>query len=640
MLDEIFLHHADTNFALEVSSMDYGSLRKTGFEYRLNEGAQWIALAGNTLYFNQLPAGTYRLEVRANTGDSNHSSMPSPLLIHVLPPFWLSPWAHAVYILLCCAIVLFTVLRVRKKALVRMQMQKLEMNMAKQHEMEEAKMRFFTNVSHDLRTPLSLIITPLEKLLAAEISNKSLRGELKLIYRHANLLMSEVNQLLELRRLDNGKSVLSLSHGNLPKFVKEVCQSFEYYANKKEVRTDRVIQTPSIEMDFDKNKIRRVLMNLLSNAVKFNTDRGSIVITVDLIVGPEGEVARIQVADTGIGIREENKPLIFERFYQEDHSSAYIGSGIGLHIVKEYVEMHGGGITVKDNAPQGSIFTVTLPVPGRSGNMEKPEVPEAEEVPMPDEDQECPILVVEDNDDFRQFLINCLKDHYPVVAAPHGRKALAILAQQPVRMVISDVMMPVMDGLELCNKIKGDIRFSHIPTILLTARTADEHRLNGLKEGADDYITKPFNLEILLLRVHKLLEWRKNSHKRFRAVDVEPSEITISSLDEQLIAKAIKLVEENIDNPDFTVEELSSAVGMTRGHLYKKLILITGKSPVEFIRVLLIKRGRQLLEKSQLSVAEIAYQVGLSPKQFTKHFKDAYGELPSAYKKKGEEPPA
>ena len=208
------------------------------------------------------------------------------------------------------------------------------------------------------------------------------------------------------------------------------------------------------------------------------------------------------------------------------------------------------------------------------------------------------------------------------------------MSHQPVKMVISDVMMPVMDGLELCNKIKGDIRFSHIPVILLTARAADEHVLSGLKEGADDYITKPFNLDILLLRINKLLEWRKMNYNKFKTIDIEPSEITISSLDEQLISKAIKLVEENISNPEFSVEELSSAIGMTRGHLYKKLMTITGKSPIEFIRAIRIKRGKQLLEKSQLGVSEIAYEVGLSPKQFSKYFKEAYGELPSEYKKK------
>lgn len=245
-----------------------------------------------------------------------------------------------------------------------------------------------------------------------------------------------------------------------------------------------------------------------------------------------------------------------------------------------------------------------------------------------------PVLIVEDNDRFRQFLADCLKERFTVLESSNGKEALAILEKHPVKMVISDVMMPKMNGLELCRAIKNDIRFSHIPVILLTAKTADENILQGLKDGCDDYITKPFNLDILMLRIDKLLEWSQNNHVKFKTIDISPSEITITSLDEQLISKAIRIVEENISNMDFTVDELSSSVGMTRGHLYKKLVAITGKTPLDFIRTIRIKRGRQLLEKSQLGVADVAYRVGLSPKQFAKYFKEAYGELPSEFKKR------
>lgn len=333
---------------------------------------------------------------------------------------------------------------------------------------------------------------------------------------------------------------------------------------------------------------------------------------------------RIQVADTGIGIKDENKEKVFDRFFQEQHAATtYVGSGIGLHIVKEYVTLHQGTIRITDNRPQGSIFVITLPVVGGTN--------EERQLCHGSQEEGISVLVVEDNDDFRRFLVGCLKEHYQVFEASNGKEALEILSQQSVQMVISDVMMPVMDGLELCHAVKTDIRFSHIPVILLTARTAEEHVLGGLREGADDYITKPFNLDILLLRIQKLLQWTQSNHEKFGKMEVSPSEITISSLDEQLIEKAIRIVEENMDNSEFSVEELSAQIGISRSGLYKKLMSITGKSPLEFMRILRLKRGKQLLEKSQLSISQIAYQVGLSPKQFAKYFKEEYGCLPSEY---------
>lgn len=628
---EITLDYSNNTFSLDVSSMNYESSRKITFFYRLSDNANWIKLEGNAIHFNALPAGTYNLQVRASYNRQYWINEPTSLIIRVEPPFWLSTTAYLFYLLLFLVVFLMVIIRMHRKAKFREQKHAQELAMAKQHEIDEAKMRFLTNISHDLRTPLSLIITPIEKLLKIDLSDNSAKKDLELIHRNAVLMMDEVNQLLDLRKLDNGKSVLNLSHGNLSEFIKEVCGSFECYTNNKGIRLDVILKMHSIETNFDKNKMQRVMMNLLSNAFKYNVEEGSIVVTVDSFFESEREFARIQVADTGIGILDKNKTMIFERFYQEKHTATYIGSGIGLHIVKEYVLMHGGRIEVRDNIPQGAIFIITLPIATELElSIQEEESADSE---MKETVAEYPILIVEDNDDFRKFLMNCLKDHYKVIAASHGKQALALMAKQPVQLVISDVMMPVMNGYELCNSIKGDIRFSHIPVILLTARISDEHILKGLKEGADDYITKPFNLEILLLRINKLIEWGKNNHKRFIVDEIKPSEITISSLDEQLISKAIALVEENMSNSNYSVEDLSADIGMSRGHFYKKLIAITGKAPKEFVITLRIKRGRQLIEKSQLNVSEIAYQVGLSPKQFTKYYKDAYGELPSSYKK-------
>ena len=303
--------------------------------------------------------------------------------------------------------------------------------------------------------------------------------------------------------------------------------------------------------------------------------------------------------------------------------------------------MHNGFIEVEDNKPCGSVFIINLPITKNENivsleNNDSSEikdiVSEAYDYTTITDSDITSLLIVEDNDDFRQFLVDCLSGKYNVLCACDGIMALDILSKNNISLVISDVMMPNMDGMELCHKIKTNIKYSHIPIILLTARTAEEHILSGLKEGADDYITKPFNLEIPSLRIEKILKWTTDNHKNFsRKLDISPSEITVSKLDETLIEKAIKVLEENIDNSDFSVEDLSAALGMSRGHLYKKLITITGKSPIEFIRILRLKRGKQLLEQSQLSISEISYKVGLSPKQFTKYFKEEFGEIPSKW---------
>lgn len=629
---EITLDYTDNTFALDVSSMNYDSPQKITFFYRLSEGEEWKKLLGNTIDFIALSPDTYHLQVKAQYNEKHWTDETALLVIHVKPPFWLSSTAYSFYLLLTLMAFIMLVVRLQRRTKLQMKLHTMEMSIKKKNEIDEAKMRFLTNISHDLRTPLSLIITPLERLLNTENCMGDVRNDLELMHRNAILMLEEVNQLLELRRLDNGKSSLNLSHGDLAVFVKEVCTSFECNSASKGVKFNVEVKGEAIEMDFDRNKIQRVLMNLISNALKFNVEDGSVTVTVKTIYKDENEFAVIEVADTGIGIKDTNKKKIFERFYQEIHDSSYIGSGIGLHIVKEYVQMHGGEIEVKDNIPQGALFVITLPVKysvGKECVVEEGNVGGMETV------TDYLILVVEDNDDFRQFIYNCLKKHYQVLMASNGKNALEIMEKQSVQLVISDVMMPMVNGYELCNRIKNDIRYSHIPIILLTARNRDEHILEGLQEGADDYITKPFNLDILLLRIGKLIDRNVKNRNMFKRMEIEPSEITISSLDEQLISKAIALVEENMSNSNYSVENLSADIGMSRGHLYKKLMAITGKAPKEFIITLRIKRGRQLVEKSQLNVSEIAYSVGLSPKQFTKYYKDIYGEVPSLYRKIG-----
>lgn len=636
LLNNLNLNYSDNSFAVEVSAMDYGNLHKLQYEYRLNKNEEWTKLEGNRIYFNKLAPGTYQLQVRVMKVHDYENDASATLSINVYPPFWLSNIAYSIYALLLVSAISLIFIHMKRKHRRLLLQQKRDMETVQQHEIDEAKLRFFTNVSHDLRTPLSLIITPLEQILATNTA-QDIKKELKLIHRNALALLDVINQLLDLRRLDNGKAQLNPSHGDLADFIKEVCDSFYSYGDKKNIAFSLSLKTDNLETDFDKNKMQRIMLNLLSNAFKYNVNHGSVNVVLDRIIKDEREYACIQVADTGIGIREENKAKIFDRFYQEEHSSTdYIGSGIGMHIVKEYVTLHNGDIQIRDNHPQGTIFEFMFPIRHECKNINPTATPtERPDIQEEPEQAKTPtgrsLLIVEDNEDFRQFIVDCLKDRFTVYEAEQGEKAMEILALHDISLVISDVRMPIMNGLELCNKIKGDFRYSHIPVILLTARTAQEHMLEGLREGADDYITKPFNLDILLLRIQKLLEWSSRNHQRFGKVEVSPAEITISTIDERLIERAIQAVEENMDNTDFSVEDLSMTVGMSRGHLYKKLMTITGKSPLEFIRVLRIKRGKQLLEQSQESISQIAYQVGLSPKQFAKYFKEEFGCLPSEF---------
>lgn len=639
LLDKLELDYSDNSFAIEVSAMDYGNLHKLQYEYKLNKNEEWIRLEGNRIYFNKLMSGTYHLQVRVVKVHDYEKDSSATLIIQVHPPFYLSTMAYVIYALLLTGAILLIFMNVKRKHRRILLQQKHDMEVERQHEIDEAKLRFLTNVSHDLRTPLSLIITPLEKMLATECI-KDIKKELGLMHRNAMALLDVINQLLDLRRLENGKAKLEPSHGDLANFVKDICTSFQSYGDKKGISFTLSLLINTLEMDFDRNKMQRILLNLLSNAFKYNTEHGSVSVVLNCIMKGGEEHACIQVADTGIGIHEENKAKIFDRFYQEEHSSSnYVGNGIGMHIVKEYVMLHDGEIVIHDNHPQGTIFELTFPVRHESKRETIKELSNEMES-VSDETNEYlvssdfSLLIVEDNDDFRQFIRDCLKGQFTVYEAKHGKQALEMLSQHNINLVISDVRMPVMDGLELCNKIKGDIRYSHIPVILLTARTAQEHMLEGLREGADDYITKPFNLDILLLRIQKLLQWSSNNHKQFGKMDISPAEITVSSIDEKLIERAMKIVEDNMDNMDFSVEDLSMEVGMSRGHLYKKLMMITGKSPVEFIRILRIKRGKQLLEQSQENISQIAYQVGLSPKQFAKYFKEEFGYLPSEYNKR------
>jgi DNA-binding response OmpR family regulator/nitrogen-specific signal transduction histidine kinase len=546
-----------------------------------------------------------------------------------------------------CTIIVAIYRNKRKREEAQLNIERMQMEIKQEHELDEMRLKVYTNISHDFKTPLSLILIPLDRLID-ETHNPVLLKTLKIMQRNAKQLLELINQLLDFRKLDAGGEQLKLSKDDIVSFIDEVCYGFKELASNKDIKFEIHKEERKLVMLFDKDKVRKIMINLLSNAFKFTPNGGEVSIGIKTVTNNDhADCVQIYVADSGIGIPDEDKTRIFERFFQVDspQDSSKTGNGIGLHIVKEYTKLMKGSIEVQDRVPKGSVFTITLPVVNETSediveqsatDKEKKEAIAAYDEVVK-ENQKSTLMLVEDNDDFRSFLIDCLKDEYNLFEASQGKEALAILRENRVDMVISDIMMPVMDGIELCNRIKSDPSISHIPVILLTARSAEEHIKEGLREGADDYITKPFNLDILKLRIKKILDWYKNNHEKFKIVNLAPSEITVSSVDEEFIRQAINTVEDNMDNSEFSVNDLAESVAMSRAQIYRKLPVITGQSPSDFIKLIRLKRAMQLLRSTSMNISEISYKVGLSsPKMLTKYFREEYGISPSEYRRNGD----
>ena len=626
---------------------------KTQFIYQL-EGfhKEWVTLpkGEHGVTFTSLTPGDYVLKVKAVNSDGYASTDIAELRIVVHPPFWLSVWAFIFYTILVLGILVWIYSAILKREREKFRMKQIEQEAAKNEEINNMKFRFFTNISHELRTPLTLIIAPLEEILK-ETQDATKRKRLLLMYRNAQRLLMLVNQLLDFRKGEMNGHRLSLTEGDIVGYIHGVCDSFVLMADRKQIRFSFFSVMDRFPMAFDADKVGKVVMNLLSNAFKYTPEGGCITVSLEYLADAE-EFLEIKVADTGIGISDEDKKHIFDRFYQTEHKGMEeaTGTGIGLSLVRDFVTLHEGTVEVFDNGGTGTVFVVRLPVKHVDVAASLPVVPEMfDEGTSSSEDTgqvetergRFPLLlVVDDNPDFREFMSATLGLHYRIRTASNGKEAWEMMQENELPdLVVSDVMMPEMDGNALCRLIKETERTSHIPVILLTAKQTIDSQLEGLQTGADDYVTKPFNTDILILRIQKLIQRNRSHHPEAgtgRAViDPEPSTIAITSLDEKLIEKAVKYVEDNMSRSDLSVEELSRELGMSRVHLYKRLLQITGKTPIEFIRVIRLKRAAQLLRESQLHVSEVAFEVGFNnPKYFSRYFKEEFGVLPSVYQEK------
>ena len=637
-------------FSVSFASDNYNLPEKTQYMYKLegfNNDWLTLPLGVHNVTFTNLAPGKYVLRVKAINSDGYVGIKEATLGIVVNPPFWMSWWAYLLYAVGLVIVLFLARYRMLKREREKFHLQQIENEVAKNEEINNMKFRFFTNVSHELRTPLTLIISPLEGMLK-ETTDELQSTRLQLLYRNAQRLLHLVNQLLDFRKGEMSTHQLSLSEGDIISYVHSVCNSFLLMADKKHIQFSFFSGIDTFSMAFDADKVGKIVMNLLSNAFKFTPEGGRVTVMIEHVAGTP-DILEIKIADTGIGISDVDKEHIFERFYQAGHKGVEetTGNGIGLSLVRDFVTLHEGEVKVFDNIGMGSVFVIQFPVKHVETQVQLPE-----ETGMPagdEEDKEMKeeareemerknfplLLIVDDNEDFRIFMRYSLELQYRVKLAVNGKEAWEMMQEELPDLVISDVMMPQMDGNELCRLIKQDKRTAHIPVILLTARQNTEAKLEGLQTGADDYVTKPFNMTILVLRIRKLIELSRYHRVTQGMIDPAPSEIVITSLDEKLIEKAIKYVEDNMSRTELSVEELSRELGMSRVHLYKKLLQITGKTPIEFIRVIRLKRAAQLLRESQLHVSEVAFEVGFNnPKYFSRYFKDEFGVLPSVYQEK------
>ncbi|MCO4291577.1 ATP-binding protein [Solitalea sp. MAHUQ-68] len=656
--DDIVINYNENVFSLEFAALNFTHPDKVTYAYIL-EGfdKDWLIADGETrkATYTNLDAGDYVFRVKTISSDNALGGKELTLKIKVLPPFWKSPLAYGIYFLALVGLVFY----IRKRGIEKIR-QKFKLEQERQqahrmHELDMMKIKFFTNVSHEFRTPLSLILAPLDKMLK-QTNNKDEIVQLQLINRNAKRLLNMVNQLLDFRKMEVREHKLYPRRGDIIQLIKESSYSFTDMADKKNINFKFTSDIQSLITECDHEKLERILFNLLSNAFKFTPENGEISVTVNLIESTENSAEKaleIQVKDNGIGIEQDKQQQIFDQFFQNEVPGSIVnqGSGIGLAITKEFVRLHKGSITVESEPGEGSCFTVRLPLKKADmqtvkqsddeGAMnEEPEITEENKLELGS--KKATLLLVEDNEDFRFYLKDNLKQYFNIIEASNGKEGWQKALSQHPNLIVSDITMPEMNGIELCGKIKNDKRTTHIPVILLTALIGEDQLLKGLETGASDYMTKPFNFEVLLSKIRNLLYQQESLRKTFqKQVEVKPTEIKIDSLDEKFIQNVLQVVEKNISNSEFSVEELSAEVNMSRVALYKKILTITGKTPIEFIKSIRLNRATQLLEKSQLTVSEIAYEVGFSnPKYFTKIFKAEFGIIPSVYaseKKKFEE---
>ena len=639
LMDMINLKHDESFITFEFSNLNYTNPGHTSYRYQLvNFDDDWHEINSEAMgraQYTFLKPGEYTFRVIASDNSFDWSEEAAEVHFRIRPPIWKSTAAYVFYVLLVLTASGLVIIYAYRRARKRLAEKREQENRKRQEELEQMKFRFFTDISHELRTPLSLILLPLESIMK-EAGDSRYLSRLETMHDNALQLLALVNHLLDFRKLETGSEKLSLAKGSIADFVENAVQPFAEVAVKKGISIGFRNTAGNIVMAFDKDKVHKIVNNLLSNAMKFTPEHGRI--DVHVFHGQDNMMC-IEVRDTGIGIPAKDIVNIFDRYYRSENSTMTTGSGIGLNIVKQYAEMHGGKVGVSSEEGRGSVFIVSLPMVSgiQSGiTAEDPEKSVQTDMPEKHYDDRKTVMVVEDNPEFRKYIVTELSSSYEVLEAQDGEECLSLLSGLNPDIIVSDIMMPKMDGLEMTRRIKGNIETSHIPVILLSARMSEDIRLEGYETGADAYITKPFSMSILEARIRNLLEERKRKMTEFsRNVDITPSEVAVTTIDEKLMTRIIESIERHIDNSEYSVDDLSADVAMHRMSLYRKLQSLVGMTPASLIRNIRLKRGAQLLrDDPHLSVSEVSYMVGFNtPKYFARYFKEMFGVLPSAYQK-------
>lgn len=678
---KIKLTHQHKEFSIEFSALHFANLEGVKYAYRLlGFNDEWRYLKGteHSVTYTNLWEGDYVFQVKATNNDGIWNETPRELEIEVLPPYWRNIWFYGIYLILFVVGLLlfrrYTLIGVSYKNKLLIE----HIERTNLIENTEAKMRFFTNISHEIRTPLTLISNPLQEVIEGGTVDEKSRNNLKLVSKNVTRLLNLTNQLLQLRKIDKGGIEPRYSHVNINGFLKEIVGYFLQKALNKEITLSYSSEIDSDEMFWiDTELVTTSVYNVISNAYKFTPSKGQITIK---LFKQHPEISKmdrwkkkapadnkpwycIEISDTGPGIPSDELKSIFHRFYQskQKSSSETAGSGIGLSIVQEYMDLLHGKIETKSKLGEGTTFTLFFPVGDKhvserqianeTVNPEtvvtelsddaEPTTP-AEEIQTTDSVLPT-LLIVEDDKDLSEYLATSLSESYNVVLASDGKKGCDKALELLPDLIISDVMMPERDGIELCEVLKSNDNSKHIPILLLTAKAADDSKIQGYKSGADLYVSKPFKLDVLKSQIEQLLSSRKLLSEIFsKQITLEPRNITITSADEKFLIKMNEVIDEHLAEPDFDVTAMVEKMNLSHSTVLKKVKTLTGMSLVEFVKTHRLKRAAQILEKEHFQIAEVAYLVGFSdPKYFSKCFSKEFGRTPTEFvqEKRGKNEP-
>ena len=649
---QIELSYKNNVFTLGFTGLHFSNPEDNFYAYKM-EGfdKDWIytKAPNRSATYTNLDPGTYYFKVRAANSQGIWSSTPAVLKIQILTPPWKTWWAILFYIIvfLGCLYIVMQYLLIQARQRQQIRFDHMEIEQLKK--LSNMKMEFFTDISHEFRTPLSLIVGPVEDILSADSISGTVKQKLQLVQRNCNSLLHLIDELMTFQKIDQGMLKLALRKANIIDFIKEIYSNFESYARKASVDLRFNCDINQLNIWFDPGKMEMVLNNLIFNAFKFTGQGGYILVKVYSAVPFDDNKSWLCIAieDNGKGIHKDEIRYIFDRFYQGESNRK--GAGVGLSLSKSLVELHKGMITVESEPNVKTCFTIFFPLINIATETTKDPVKEplngsvlfTQQDLIPPDDVTSPntvsdkpeLFIVDDNEEILAFLEMLFKNQYQVRKAQNGIEAIESIRRQEPDLIISDVMMPKMNGIELCRIIKDHLTTCHIPVILLTAKSATEDAIEGIGTGADDYVPKPFNAGFLRIRVEKLIESQKRLTEKFRGNAAHvPGNVLLNPTEDAFLEKITECIKDNINNEEFSVVELGSIVGMSRSNLFRKLKAITGQTPIEFIYFIRLKYSVDLLLERKLNVSEIAYEVGFkNPSSFSKSFRKQFGKSPSAY---------